>query len=86
MATASTPLPKDMARRSKSDRKEHENRPERMEGVNVLTNTDFGVYVDGAEQTIDMYEKGELSQQELYQAILDLDVVYKSKDVESSEE
>lgn len=57
-----------------------------MEGVNVLTNTDFGVYVDGAEQTIDMYEKGELSQQELYQAIMDLDVVYKSKDVESSKE
>jgi predicted nuclease of restriction endonuclease-like RecB superfamily len=57
-----------------------------MEGVNILTNTDFGVYVDGAEEVIDMYEKGELSSQDLYNAILDLEVVYKSKNVESSGE
>jgi len=60
-----------------------------MEGVNVLTNTEYGVYVEGAEKTIEMYEKGELTQEQLYSAILDLEVVYKSKDekfVESSEE
>jgi hypothetical protein len=54
--------------------------------VNVLTNTDFGVYVEGAEQTIEMYERGELSREDLYQSILDLDVVYRSKPVESKEE
>lgn len=60
-----------------------------MEGVNVLTNTEYGVYVEGAEKTIEMYEKGELTQEQLYSAILDLEIVYKSKDeksVESSEE
>lgn len=59
---------------------------ERQHGVNVLTNTDFGVYVEGAEKTIDLYEKGELTQDQLYSAILDLDVVYRSKVVESKEE
>ncbi len=54
--------------------------------MNVLTNADFGVYVDGAEQTVEMYERGELSREELYQSILDLDVVYRSKTVESKEE
>lgn len=51
-----------------------------MEGVNVLTNTDFGVFVEGAEETIEMYESGQLTQEQLYSAILDLDVVYKSKE------
>jgi hypothetical protein len=60
-----------------------------MEGVNILTNTDFGVYVEGAEETIELYERGEMSREDLYNTILDLDVVYKSKTgagVESKEE
>jgi hypothetical protein len=57
-----------------------------MEGVNILTNTDFGVFVEGADGVIDMYEKGEISPQDLYNAILNLEVVYKSKNVESSAE
>lgn len=52
--------------------------------MNILTNTDFGVYVEGAEETIEMYERGELTPEQLYSAILDLDVVYRS--VESKEE
>ena len=50
-----------------------------MEGVNILTDTRYGVYVDKAEETIEMYEKGELTPEELYQTILDLDIVYRSK-------
>jgi hypothetical protein len=60
-----------------------------MEGVNVLTNSDFGVYVEGAEETIELYERGEMSREDLYNTILDLDVVYKSRPgagVESKEE
>jgi hypothetical protein len=60
-----------------------------MEGVNILTNTDFGVYVDGAEETIELYERGEMSREDLYNTILDLDVVYRSREgagVESMEE
>lgn len=57
-----------------------------MEGVNILTNTDFGVYVDGAEEVINMYEEGKLSREDLYDTILGLEVVYKSKNVESSGE
>lgn len=67
-----------MARRSKGDKKE-------SEGVNMLTNTDFGVYIEDAEKTIEMYEKGEISREDLYSAILDLDVVYRSKDGKSVE-
>jgi hypothetical protein len=51
-----------------------------MEGVNVLTNTDFGVFVEGAEETIEMFERGEISREDLYSTILDLDVVYRSKE------
>jgi hypothetical protein len=57
---------------------------EKERGVNVLTNTDFGVYVEGAEETIEMYERGEISREDLYATILDLDVVYKSKEGEIS--
>ncbi len=53
---------------------------EKERGVNVLTNGDFGVYVQGAEETIEMYEKNEISREELYKIILDLDVVYRSKE------
>lgn len=55
-----------------------------MEGVNILTDAAHGVYVEGAEEVIDMYEKGGISREDLYQSILDLDIVYKS--VESTEE
>ena len=60
-----------------------------MEGVNILTNTDFGVYVDGADKYIEMYESGDMSREDLYNTILDLDVVYRSrgdKVVESKKE
>lgn len=57
-----------------------------MEGVNILTDFDYGVYVDKAEETIEMYENGELTREQLYNAIMDLEVVYRSKNVESSEE
>jgi len=60
-----------------------------VEGVNVLTNADFGVYVEGAEETIELYERGEMSREDLYNTILDLDVVYRSREgvgVESKEE
>jgi hypothetical protein len=58
---------------------------ERQRGVNVLTDTTYGVYVEGAEETIDMYERGEISREDLYQSILDLDVVYRSTDQKSVE-
>ena len=54
-----------------------------------MTNADFGVYVEGAEETIELYERGEMSREDLYNTILDLDVVYRSrseKGVESKEE
>lgn len=44
-------------------------------GVNVLTNSQ-PVIVDGAEEAISSYEKGEISAQELYDLILDAQVVY----------
>ena len=68
-----------MAKRSEKHGKQDESRAEGMEGVNILTNTDFGVYVDGAEETIELYERGEMSREDLYDTILDLEVVYKSK-------
>ena len=71
-----------MARRSKENGEKNVNRPKGVEGINILTDTKYGVYVDGAEETIEMYEKGELTAEELYQTILDLDIVYKSKQEE----
>jgi hypothetical protein len=44
-------------------------------GVNILTNSQ-PVIVDGAEEYIERYEKGEISSQELYDLILNADVVY----------
>lgn len=58
---------------------------ERQRGINVLTDTTYGVYVDGAEETIDMYERGEISREDLYQSILNLDVVYRSADEKTVE-
>ena len=78
-----------MAKRSEKHGNQDESRAKGVEGVNVLTNTDFGVYVDGAEETIELYERGEMSREDLYNTILDLDVVYRSKTgtgVESKEE
>jgi len=68
-----------MAKRSKVNGKQNEDRAKGVEGVNILTDTKYGVYVDKAEETIEMYEKGELTPEELYQTILDLDIVYRSK-------
>jgi hypothetical protein len=59
-----------------------------VEGVNILTDSKYGVYVEGVEETIEMYEKGELTPEQLYESIMDLDIVYRSKpkNVESSGE
>jgi hypothetical protein len=52
-----------------------------------LTDGSSGVFVEGAEQVIDMYEKGEIDREKLYESILDLEVVFKSRNsVESSGE
>lgn len=74
-----------MAKRSKKHGEENVRGAKGVEGVNLLTNTDYGVFVEGAEETIEMYERGEISREDLYSAILDLDVVYKSKDQKSVE-
>lgn len=43
--------------------------------------------MEGAEQVIDMYERGEVTREDLYTTIMGLDVVYKSPDsVESTRE
>jgi hypothetical protein len=58
-----------------------------MGGINILTDSKHGVYVEGAEEVIDMYERGELSREDLYNSIMDLDVVFKSSEsVESTRE
>lgn len=58
-----------------------------MEGVNILTDAKYGVYVEGAEEVINMYEKGEVTREDLYTTIMGLDVVYKSPvSVESTRE
>ena len=44
-------------------------------GVNILTNSQ-PVIVDGADEAIDKYNNGEISAQELYDLILDAQVVY----------
>jgi len=44
-------------------------------GVNILTNSE-SVIVEGAAEAIKSYTDGNLSQQELYDKILNLDVVY----------
>ena len=77
-----------MARRTKKNGNADADRAESVErqrGVNVLTDTTYGVYVEGAEETIDMYERGEISREDLYRSILDLDVVYRSADEKSVE-
>jgi hypothetical protein len=44
-------------------------------GINILT-LGQNVIVDGAEEAIERYEKGEITADELRDIILDLDVVY----------
>jgi DNA-binding transcriptional regulator YdaS (Cro superfamily) len=44
-------------------------------GVNILTLRQ-NVIIDGAEEAIERYEKGEITADELRDIILDLDVVY----------
>jgi hypothetical protein len=44
-------------------------------GVNILT-LGQNVIVEGAEEAIERYEKGEITADELRDIILDLDVVY----------
>lgn len=63
-------------------------------GVNMVTNSQ-PVIVDGADEAIEKYNKGEITAQELYSIILDANVVYvdrsnasefkESKDIKSSE-
>lgn len=45
------------------------------EGINIITNNE-SVIVDGAKEVIKDYEEGRLSREELYEKILNLDVVY----------
>jgi hypothetical protein len=44
-------------------------------GVNILTNSQ-PLIVEGAEEAIEKYEKGELTQEQLYEIILDAPVTY----------
>jgi hypothetical protein len=60
-------------------------------GINILTNSQ-SVIVDGAEEAIEKYSKGELTPEELYDIILDAPVVYidrsktsQFKDLEDTE-
>jgi hypothetical protein len=77
-----------MARKSKKNGIPNEDSTKSVEGVNILTDSKYGVYVEGVEETIEMYEKGELTPEQLYESIMDLDIVYRSKpkNVESSGE
>lgn len=79
MAAASTNLPAKMAKRAKGTGDKNQIRAEEMAGVNILTDLSHGVYVKGAEETIEMWERGDLTQQELYSQIMDLEVVYEPK-------
>ena len=44
-------------------------------GVNILTNSQ-PVIVDGADEAIDRYNRGEITSEELYDIILNAEVVY----------
>lgn len=44
-------------------------------GVNILT-TGHVVVVDGAEELIKEYEDGNITREELYERMMDLDIVY----------
>lgn len=51
-------------------------------GVNVLTNSQ-PVMVDGAEEAIEQFDKGEISAEELYERILNAEVVFVDRSVQS---
>lgn len=53
-------------------------------GVNILTNSQ-PVIVDGADEAINSYNKGDISAQELYDLILNAEVVYIDRRSEASE-
>lgn len=53
-------------------------------GINILTNSQ-PVIVDGADEAIDSYNKGDISAQELYDLILNAEVVYIDRRSEASE-
>lgn len=57
-------------------------------GVNILT-TGHVVVVDGAEELIKEYEDGNITREELYERMMDLDIVYidqsKFKDSKDSD-
>jgi hypothetical protein len=55
-----------------------ESSTEMERGVNILT-TSQSVIVDGAEEAIERWNKGEITAQELYDIILKADVVYVDK-------
>jgi hypothetical protein len=45
------------------------------EGINLITNSE-SVIVEGAKEAIEDYKEGKLSREELYERILNLEVVY----------
>ena len=63
-------------------------------GINILTNSQ-PVVVDGAEEAIEKFNKGEITAEALYEIILDAPVIYvdrskasefkESKDISSAE-
>jgi hypothetical protein len=51
-------------------------------GVNILTNSQ-PVIVDGAEEAIEKFDRGEISAEELYDLILNADVVFVDRSAQS---
>jgi hypothetical protein len=51
-------------------------------GVNILTNSQ-PVIVDGAEEAIEQFDKGEISAEELYERILNAEVVFVDRSAQS---
>ena len=43
--------------------------------MNIITNTS-PIIIDGAEEALDRYNKGEITAQEFYDIVLDAEVVY----------
>jgi hypothetical protein len=65
-----------MASTAREDTTRDPGSPEGVErGVNILTNSQ-PVIVDGADEYIEKYEKGEISVDKLYDFILNAEVVY----------
>jgi hypothetical protein len=65
-----------MASTAREDTARDPGSPEGVErGINILTNSQ-PVIVDGADEYIEKYEKGEISVDELYDFILNAEVVY----------